>query len=232
MKHIIHGTHNSGILVGYLTILDNVLRFNLDLRDSISDFGSKEIICKLRENLKDSWKTSFDTRCLTILSYLIKKDEIEMIKMNGINTAKIQNNLQCCLKSKNHLDKNKYPLSDSLIAINHLAANDENKQLMIRYIPFLLAILQEAINSFEQESAVECLKTLISNADCKKLLQKTDSLKILENLSENGMSLTVKTKTQKLMEEIHLKELKNQVKVATKRTQPLTRGYLNSKKKR
>ncbi|CAD5126705.1 unnamed protein product [Dimorphilus gyrociliatus] len=224
------------LLVGYLTILDNVLRFNLDLRDSISDFGSKEIICKLRENLKDDWKTSLDTRCLTILSYLINKDEIEMIKMNDINTSEIQNNLNYCLKSKNHLDNSLYPLSDSLIAINHLAVNDENKQLMSRYIPFLLVILQEALNSFEQKSAVECLKTLISNADCKKLLQEKDSLKILENLSENGMSLTVKTMTKNLIKQIHStklnsKELINQEKVATKRTQPLTRGYLSSKKK-
>ncbi|CAD5126792.1 unnamed protein product [Dimorphilus gyrociliatus] len=231
------------LLVGYLSILNNILRLNDDLRKPIRNLGCVEVICKLKENIINDPKKSSDTACLTILSYLIiHEDEIEMIKMKEENVLYLESNLESSLQSAEHFDTVKGLLSDSLIAINHLAVNDENKILMIRYIPLLSDTVQKALTGDEQELAIRCLKTLILSMNCKKVLKQKKYIIIIKRAAEKGMNSTVKELAKTLLTEIEKQAVMPtkappecaqkdpEERLMLKRKQPLTRGFISKKK--
>lgn len=174
------------VVKGCLGILHNVIQ-KCDVRGFYRDCDAVRILEKVRRSKGDMVKS----KAMMVLSYVINEDEYEKLNSDDNVIEFLMTILKDTLKSDTHHSKKYgYRTSEIIDVLITLAANDMNKERIVKHdgIKYLTNLMQNSASQAEQAKAARAIWTLAFKA-------KDEILKENECIKGNKIKLKRKIKT-------------------------------------
>ncbi|XP_064644563.1 uncharacterized protein LOC135498267 [Lineus longissimus] len=173
---------------GIMGIMHNICRHYRDSRDVFRD----AMAVKSLQGYLESDNPVLKLKVLILLSYIITEDENMIIHADDTNICYIIEILKSAIESEGHFSK-KYGFcaSELVHGLNHLVANDSNKERVVRnhILPLYVSLLSLDCKPEEQKFAARGIWILAFNAYCKKRIKE-------ENGSLEGLQLLITSGTE------------------------------------
>jgi hypothetical protein len=155
---------------GLMGIMHNICRHYRDSRDVFRD---AQAVKTLQGYLKAD-NPVLKLKVLILLGYIITEDENTIIHADDSNICYIIEILKSATESEGHFSK-KYGFcaSELVHGLNHLVANDSNKERVVRnnILPLYVCLLGLDCRPEEQKFAARGIWILAFNDDCKKRIK-------------------------------------------------------------